>query len=264
MSGITIAQNVTLNTSAQGGAGYFGGDGHGGYAEYGVAQILVGANSAAIFSGDIVFNAQGFGGDSTLNGGGGFGQGGEVYLTVSASSTLDGGDDGNGGRVRTGGLTINSRGIGGAGGSSLGAGNGGDGTGGYVDLAIAGSAVIGDVNVFNIGIGGNGGNAVNGAGGAGGFGDGGDTNLNVSGDLDALSFFARSNGFGGNGGTGATIDGNGGGASAGDGYAYINGNADIAGNFVCRVSPGPATPGRNGGSRPSMVKRPRRSPSTGR
>ena len=48
---------------------------------------------------------------------GGYGQGGEVYLTVGYDSTLDGGPNGTGPRLASGDLTILATGQGGLGGS---------------------------------------------------------------------------------------------------------------------------------------------------
>ena len=209
VSGMTIANNVSLNATGTGGVGTNGGDGYGGSGETGGVEIYVAPDSEAIITGNIEAVAFGFGG-AGLTGDGGDGFGGEGNVTVEAGGSIDGGDDGNGGRLRGGDLFVRVRGEGGTGGSNGGAGGDGFAGGAYFDLL--GSAKLSNIGLRSIGVGGLGGDGAN--GGDGGDGDGGDVTLIISGSLDAVDFEMIARGVGGYGGYGS--DGRGG--DGGDGW----------------------------------------------
>ncbi len=223
VSGTTIANNVLLIADGIGGVGANGGDGNVNFGEFidvGVVEIYVAPDSEAIITGNIDASAHGIGG-AGLTGNGGDGYGGEGYLTVAAGGTLDGGDDGNDGRLRGGNVIVRARGEGGAGGSNGGA--GGTGFGGDVSLDVAGSMKMSDLQMILRGVGGAGGSGAN--GGDGGDGFGGNLLFQIGGSADLLNVLGLAIGEGGNGGVGTDGDGGDGGiAFGGDTQTVVQGS----------------------------------------
>ncbi|MEO7654511.1 MAG: hypothetical protein ABIS23_02365, partial [Sphingomicrobium sp.] len=217
--GTTSANSLLIQSNGTGGVGANGGNGYGGGGEnvesVHAAQLFVDANSAAIITGNVDVQAIGLGGVG-LTGNGGDGFGGTGYVTVSAGGTLDAGDDGNGGRLRSGDIFVRARGEGGAGGNGINGGDGGDGVGGSVLIDVSGSAKVSSLAARAHGIGGIGGNGA--IGGDGGDGYGSDVSLTIDGTLAALDIEMNARGVGGDGGTGSS----GLGGAGGDGDSGTN------------------------------------------
>ena len=239
---LSVGGSTTITARAVGGAGGALGDGSGGsggYGHGGEVEFEAGSTSCAQVCGevataattvtniavhDVSMNATGrggAGGNSTVGGAGGEGDGGSIYFDLGQGTTFTAGN-----------ITANGRGAGGNGGTGS-AGLGGDGglgQGGSVEMTVAvGASLTGETyHGFANSQGGDGGT------GSTGFGDGGSAiSGSDSATIDGTAVFGGSvdsnDGFivtsfaqGGNGA-------NGGSAQGGDSTITVNGSLTAAG-----------------------------------